>query len=114
MRLIFNPLSGQFDFVGDVGSGSFSIKKVEQDEEIEIPLNRQMLIHGDLMVHGNLMVNGEVLQIRTGEPESTFWSNVPINKTVKIRRNRVLFYGSDFMVNGTLIVHGDLMSTRRF
>ena len=113
MRLVFNPLSGKFDFVGDSG-GSFSLKVIAADEEIEIPENQQMLFHGDLMVEGNLMVSGEAFQVRQSEPESTFWTTVPVNKTIKIRQNRVLFYGTNFMVNGNLRVEGELIPLLNF
>lgn len=57
MNLIFNPLSGQFEYSSDYHSG---VDLIESDCTLVIKENKQMINFTELVLNGDLILEGDL------------------------------------------------------
>lgn len=113
MAITFNPFTGNFDFLGTSSGGSgidnFSYYEIPVGVTLVVPGGQEMIVTQDIMVRGDLIVRGITTQLQDLEYVTSFWSIIPLNKSVIIPQDRVMFYKSALTVLGNLRVIGDLM-----
>jgi len=91
------------------GPPNFSFNLVDTGESVTVPDGQEMIITQDLVVLGDIMVDGLVTQLPDYEDNCSFWTRIPLNKSIVIQEDRLMLYKSPFTVLGNLRVLGDLM-----
>lgn len=110
-RVIYNPFSGTFDFVGG-GSGptsadNFSYTKVET--LVTIPENQEMVVSSPIVVDGTLEVTGKVTELVEWSDWSFSWNRIPSGKTIRVPIERDMLVFPGLKIDGVLALDGRLI-----